>query len=50
MDLSKQKGFSKLIVKFVNKAIEDGKMKTRIGILHDNIEKFVDIINKEKDA
>jgi hypothetical protein len=34
----------------VNKAIEDGKIKTRLGILYDNIEKFVDIINKEKNA
>jgi len=44
IDITKQKGIGKIIVKLINKAIEDGKMESQNKILHENIEEFVNKI------
>lgn len=46
MDMEKQKGMEKLIVKLVNKTTKDKEEK--IEILHDNINNFIDKIKNVK--
>ena len=43
LDLQKQKGFDKWIVKMVSKSIEESK---KIEILEENIEKFIQELSK----